>query len=54
MRHLAIAASAVVLALALYAAPVSAQGSNFAVVDSASPARFSGWTFTPSVAYQGA
>jgi hypothetical protein len=34
--------------------PAAAQDSNFALVDGAGAARFAGWTFTPSLVYQGA
>jgi hypothetical protein len=52
--RLAIVLSAVALASALDASTASAQGSNFAMVDSAAPARSPGWTFTPALGYQGA
>jgi hypothetical protein len=53
MRHPALVASAVVLALTIGGSPAFAQ-SNFALVDPTAPARVSGWTFTPSLSYQGA
>src|SRR5262249_46340223 len=53
MRHPALVASAALLALTLEGTPASAQ-SNFALVDPTEPAGVSGWTFTPSLAYQGA
>src|SRR5206468_3725366 len=43
------------LAATLGARTASAQGSNFALVDDgASAVRAPGWTFTPTLAYQGA
>src|SRR2546427_9152700 len=54
MRHLAIVASAAVLATLLSVRAASAQGSNFALVDGTSASRLAGWTFTPSLVYQGA
>src|SRR5436309_11282133 len=54
MRHLAIVASAAVLASLFSVRAASAQDSNFALVDEAPAGRFAGWTFTPSLAYQGA
>ena len=54
MRQLALVASAVVVASTLNVRTVSAQRSNFALVDEAAPAQHAGWIFTPSLAYQGA
>ena len=53
MRHPALVASVVVLALTLGGTSASAQ-SNFALMDPTTPTRSSGWTFMPSLAYQGA
>src|SRR5581483_7538064 len=54
MRHLVIAAAAAALVTTAGVSVARAQESNFALVDSDVARRFSGWTFTPSLVYQGA
>jgi len=45
---------AFVLVAALLPAPLAAQDSNFALSNNTTPAPVPGWTFTPSIIYQGA
>jgi hypothetical protein len=54
MRQRALVVSAAVVACVLNVRSVSAQRSNFSMVDSAEPAPHAGWIFTPALAFQGA